>query len=117
MAFYGGVSRRGPWVALLRLACGAVALNVAVWRFGTQAVTTRTATDYSLQTFGMHRASYKIAHDGRVFYYGKPDRAEHFPALTCMKYARVVAPPRPAPTAKPSPTGVKKTLPVKPATK
>ena len=31
--------------------------------------------DYSLQTFGIHRASYKIEHDGRVFYYGKPDRA------------------------------------------
>jgi hypothetical protein len=32
--------------------------------------------DYSLQTFNTHRHSYKIEHDGRVFYYGKKDRAE-----------------------------------------
>ncbi len=32
--------------------------------------------DYSLQSFNVHRHSYKIEHDGRVFYYGKEDRAQ-----------------------------------------
>jgi hypothetical protein len=46
-----------------------------VLAFVIPAFTIRTYADYSLQTFGIHRASYKIEHDGRVFYYGKPDRA------------------------------------------
>src|SRR5262249_30499252 len=52
---------------------GGMALILA---FVIPAFTIRTYADYSLQTFGIHRASYKIEHDGRVFYYGKPDRAQ-----------------------------------------
>ena len=52
-----------------------VALMLAVLVFVIPAFTISTYADYSLQTFGVHRASYKIEHDGRVFYYGKPDRA------------------------------------------
>ncbi len=38
--------------------------------------TVRTYTDYSLQSFGVHRASYKIVHNNRVFYYGRSDDAK-----------------------------------------
>lgn len=38
--------------------------------------TARTYTDYSAQTFGVHRLAWKIEHDGRVFYYGRPDVAD-----------------------------------------
>ena len=39
------------------------------------AFTARTYLDYSVQSFGFHRTAHRIEHDGRVFYYGKPDRA------------------------------------------
>jgi hypothetical protein len=39
------------------------------------AFTATRYADYALQTFDVHRHSYKIEHDGRVFYYGKEDRA------------------------------------------
>ncbi len=48
---------------------------LALLTFVLPAFTISTYADYSLQTFGIHRASYKIEHDGRIFYYGKPDRA------------------------------------------
>jgi hypothetical protein len=38
--------------------------------------TVRTYTDYSLQSFGVHRVSYKIEHNNRVFYYGRSDDAK-----------------------------------------
>ncbi len=37
--------------------------------------TVRTYSDYVAQTFGAHRIAYRIEHDGRVFYYGRPDVA------------------------------------------
>ena len=43
--------------------------------FVLPAFTATRYADYSLQTFGVHRHSYKIEHDGRIFYYGKQDRA------------------------------------------
>ena len=43
--------------------------------FVLPAFTATRYADYSLQTFDVHRHSYKIEHDGRVFYYGKQDRA------------------------------------------
>ena len=49
---------------------------LALLAFVIPAFTIRWYADYSLQTFGIHRAAYKIEHDGRVFYYGKADRAE-----------------------------------------
>jgi hypothetical protein len=75
IAFFELVRRRAPNVPTRRLAIGSGALILAVLAFVIPAFTIRTYADYSLQTFGVHRASYKIEHAGRVFYYGKPDRA------------------------------------------
>jgi hypothetical protein len=76
IAFFELVRRRAPDVPTRRLAIGSGALILAVLVCVIPAFTIRTYADYSLQTFGIHRASYKIEHDGRVFYYGKLDRAE-----------------------------------------
>ncbi len=67
--------RRAPNLSARRLALGSCAVILAVLAFVIPAFTIRTYGDYSLQTFGIHRASYKIENDGRVFYYGKADRA------------------------------------------
>ena len=75
VAAYELAHRRAPDVDVRRLSIGACAFILAVLAFVIPAFTIRTYADYSLQTFGIHRASYKIEHDGRVFYYGKPDRA------------------------------------------
>jgi len=37
--------------------------------------TFRTYADYSAQTFGYHRNSWKVEHDGRIFFYGRADVA------------------------------------------
>jgi len=65
-----------PRVPTRRLALGAGAGVLALVVFVLPAFTATRYADYSLQTFGVHRHSYKIEHDGRVFYYGKQDRAE-----------------------------------------
>ncbi|HET9729290.1 MAG TPA: glycosyltransferase family 39 protein, partial [Acidimicrobiia bacterium] len=57
----------------LALACGATTLAVIV--FALPAFSVRVYADYALQTFDIHRTAFKIEHKGRVFYYGKPDRA------------------------------------------
>src|SRR5207342_3262538 len=75
IAFFELARRRAPGVSTRRLALGSGALILAVLLFVIPAFTVSTYADYSLQTFGVHRASYRIEHDGRVFYYGKPDRA------------------------------------------
>jgi 4-amino-4-deoxy-L-arabinose transferase-like glycosyltransferase len=75
IAGYELVRRRAPKVPIRRTAIASGALMLALLAFVIPAFTIRTYVDYSLQTFGIHRASYKIEHDGRVFYYGKPDRA------------------------------------------
>jgi 4-amino-4-deoxy-L-arabinose transferase-like glycosyltransferase len=67
--------RHLPRASARRLTLAAAASMLVVLAFVIPAFTIRTYADYSLQTFGVHRASYKIEHDGRVFYYGKPDRA------------------------------------------
>ena len=48
---------------------------LALVLFVLPAFTATRYADYALQTFGVHRHSYTIEHDGRVFYYGKADRA------------------------------------------
>src|SRR6185437_4688233 len=58
-----------------RLALAASAVMMAILAFVIPTFTIRTYANFSLQTFDIHRASFKIEHDGRVFYYGKPDRA------------------------------------------
>jgi hypothetical protein len=75
IAGYELVRERAPNVPTRRIAIVSGALMLALLAFVIPAFTIRTYVDYSLQTFGIHRASYKIEHDGRVFYYGKPDRA------------------------------------------
>ena len=75
IAGYELVRERAPNVPTRRIAIASGALMLALLAFVIPAFTIRTYVDYSLQTFGIHRASYKIEHDGRVFYYGKPDRA------------------------------------------
>jgi hypothetical protein len=37
--------------------------------------TARTYTDYALQSIGVHRIAFEIEHQGRRFYYGRPDVA------------------------------------------
>jgi hypothetical protein len=64
-----------PRVRDTRLAVGAGAASLAVIVFVIPAYTFTRYTDYSLQTFGRHRQSYKIQFEGRTFYYGKEDRA------------------------------------------
>ncbi|HUI48474.1 MAG TPA: glycosyltransferase family 39 protein [Acidimicrobiia bacterium] len=75
IAGFESVRRRAPGVPTRKIAMGCGAVMLAILLLVIPAFTIRTYADYSLQTFGIHRASYKIQHDGRVFYYGKPDRA------------------------------------------
>ncbi|MDQ1478277.1 MAG: hypothetical protein QOE62_3506, partial [Actinomycetota bacterium] len=75
IALFELVRRRAPNLALRRATLGSVAVMLAVIVFVIPAFTVSWYADYSLQTFGVHRVSYKIEHDGRTFYYGKPDRA------------------------------------------
>jgi hypothetical protein len=63
-------ARRGP----LSLASGFAVLAIIVFVIPT--FTVRRYADYSFQSFGKHRTAYRIEHDGRVFYYGKQDRAQ-----------------------------------------
>jgi hypothetical protein len=67
-ALYDFARRR----AALAWSAGALAIVI----FVIPAFTITRYADYTLQTFNAHRHSYKIDHDGRVFYYGKKDRAE-----------------------------------------
>ncbi len=68
--------RTAPRFSTRRLALGASAAVLAIVLFVLPAFTATRYADYALQTFNAHRHSYKIEHDGRVFYYGKQDRAE-----------------------------------------
>jgi hypothetical protein len=69
------VHRSAPNVSASRVTFGAGAAVLALVVFVLPAFTATRYADYSLQSFGVHRHSYKIEHDGRVFYYGKQDRA------------------------------------------
>jgi len=75
IALFEFVRKHAPRVRPRRIALGSGALMLAVIMFVLPAFTIRLYASFSLQTFGHHRQSYKIEHDGRVFYYGKPDRA------------------------------------------
>jgi hypothetical protein len=68
--------RRAARVSTRRLTLGASAAVLALVLFLLPAFTATRYADYALQTFDAHRHSYKIEHAGRVFYYGKQDRAE-----------------------------------------
>jgi hypothetical protein len=45
------------------------------------AFTARSYADAVAQSFGVHRLSYPITHEGRTFYYGRPDVARALPPL------------------------------------
>ena len=45
------------------------------------AFTFRSYSDYVAQTFGRHRLAFRIEHEGRIFYYGRPDVAAAAEAL------------------------------------
>jgi hypothetical protein len=65
-------SRRArPARVALASGLGTLALIILV----IPAFTATRYTDYAFQTFGAHRNSFRIEHEGRVFYYGKEDRA------------------------------------------
>ncbi len=76
VALFELARRRLPRVTESRLVVGASATALAVIVLLIPAFTVTRYTDYSLQTFGAHRHSYRIEHDGRIFYYGKKDRAD-----------------------------------------
>jgi len=44
--------------------------------------TARTYADYSLQSFGVHRSTHTMSHQGRIFYYGRADDATAATRLT-----------------------------------
>jgi 4-amino-4-deoxy-L-arabinose transferase-like glycosyltransferase len=75
IALFELVRRRAPNLSPRGATLGSVAVILAVLVFVIPAFTVSWYADYSLQTFGAHRVSYKIEHDGRTFYYGKADRA------------------------------------------
>jgi hypothetical protein len=64
--------RAVPTGRLALASVGAVFLGIVLV---IPAFTARTYVDYGAQSFGFHRTAHRIDHDGRVFYYGKPDRA------------------------------------------
>jgi hypothetical protein len=75
VALFGLARRVAPGVAPRRLSLAAGAAVLALVILVLPAFTATRYADYALQTFDVHRHSYKIEHDGRVFYYGKQDRA------------------------------------------
>ncbi|GIU87523.1 MAG: hypothetical protein KatS3mg009_2038 [Acidimicrobiia bacterium] len=68
--------RRAPGVARGRLALASGAAVLALMVFVVPNFTVRRYADYSAQTFGYHRTAHRIEHEGRIFYYGKADRAQ-----------------------------------------
>ncbi|HUF32491.1 MAG TPA: hypothetical protein VMN58_04690 [Acidimicrobiales bacterium] len=60
------------------LAGGAVLVAVVLL---LPAFTARSYSDAVAQTFGIHRLSFPITHEGRTFYYGRPDVARALPPL------------------------------------
>jgi hypothetical protein len=76
VALYELVSRRMPRWDTRRSVFGASAIGLAAVLFVMPAFTITRYTDYALQTFNVHRHSYKIENAGRTFYYGKKDRAD-----------------------------------------
>lgn len=60
------------------LAGGAVLVAVVLL---LPAFTARSYSDAVAQTFGIHRLAFPITHEGRTFYYGRPDVARALPPL------------------------------------
>jgi len=75
VAGYELICRRAPKLKSRRVAIGSGAFALAVLTLVIPTFTVGWYGDYAAQTFGRHRASFKIQNGDRVFYYGKPDRA------------------------------------------
>jgi hypothetical protein len=58
-----------------RVVAAACGVGIAIIAFVIPRYTLTQYTDYTLQTFGIHRQAFLIEHDGRRFYYGRPDVA------------------------------------------
>jgi hypothetical protein len=67
--------RRFQGVSVHRVALVAATGAIGVLVIAIPGFTASVYSDYSAQTFGVHRTAHRIEHDGRTFYYGKPDRA------------------------------------------
>jgi putative Mn2+ efflux pump MntP len=76
VVLYDFARRTLPRTSIRQLSLAAGAVPLAIVLLVLPAFTTTRYADYSLQTFGVHRHSYEIVHDGRTFYYGKKDRAD-----------------------------------------
>jgi hypothetical protein len=75
VALFDMARRRWPHVKPGWFARGAGVATLALVVVVLPAFTVSTWADYTLQTFGLHRSAFEIRHDGRIFYYGRPDRA------------------------------------------
>jgi hypothetical protein len=91
VALFDLTRRRWPNVKPVQLARAAGAATLALVIFVLPAFTVSTYADYALQTFDVHRTAYKISHDGRTFYYGKPDRA-HAAQMVIDAAAKITKP-------------------------
>jgi hypothetical protein len=76
VAVFELVRRFRPRANSGRVAVLAGAVTLAVVVLVIPSYTIRRYSDYALQTFGIHRHSYRVQLGDRVFYYGKEDRAE-----------------------------------------
>jgi len=76
VVLYDFIRRTMPRASIRQCSLAAGAVPLAIVVLVLPAFTTTRYADYSLQTFGAHRHSYLIAHNGRTFYYGKQDRAD-----------------------------------------
>lgn len=72
--------RRPAWPHRRSLAI-AGALGVGLVALVIPRYTLVQYSDYVLQTFGKHREAFEIEHDGRRFYYGRPDVARQLAPL------------------------------------
>jgi hypothetical protein len=75
IAAFEATRRRFPAAHVRRVAFASATGTLAVLLLAIPGFTASVYTDYSAQTFGVHRSAHLIEHEGRVFYYGKPDRA------------------------------------------
>ena len=76
VALFQLARRRWPRAGTRGLALASGSGVLAILFFVLPFFTFRWYTDYSLQSIGIHRTAHIIERNGRVFYYGKKDRAD-----------------------------------------
>ena len=70
------VRARRPELQPRTVAVATAGMLLVILAFVIPNFTLRSYSDYSAQTFGYHRLSYPITHEGRTFYYGRKDDAD-----------------------------------------